>query len=60
MTGKKTKKGKPKKHTPITSKAQQGKFGAELGRRRAGKAEKNEITKNSTDLRKNIQGLPSP
>jgi len=26
-----------RKHTPITSKAQQGKFGAELGRRRAGK-----------------------
>ena len=26
-----------KKHTPIVSKAQRGKFGAELGRRRAGK-----------------------
>lgn len=26
-----------KKHTPIVSKAQQGKFGAELARRRAGK-----------------------
>jgi len=33
--GKKTKKGK---HTPITSKKQQGLFGAELARRRAGKA----------------------
>jgi len=29
---------KHKKHTPITSEAQQGKFGAELARRRAGKA----------------------
>ncbi len=28
---------KHRKHTPITSKAQQGKFGAELARRRAGK-----------------------
>lgn len=36
--GKKTKKGKHRKHTPITSQAQQGKFGAELARRRAGKA----------------------
>lgn len=36
--GKKTKKGKHRKHTPITSEAQQGKFGAELARRRAGKA----------------------
>lgn len=38
--GKKTKKGKHRKHTPIVSEAQQGKFGAELGRRRAGKARK--------------------
>jgi len=38
--GKKTKKGKPRKHTPIVSEAQQGKFGAELGRRRAGKGRK--------------------
>ena len=29
-----------KRHTPITSEAQQGKFGAELGRRRTGKARK--------------------
>lgn len=36
--GKKTKKGKYRKHTPITSKAQQGKFGSELARRRVGKA----------------------
>ena len=35
--GKKTKSGKPRKHTEITSQAQQGKFGAELARRRAGK-----------------------
>jgi len=28
---------KHRKHTPITSKAQRGKFGAELARRRAGK-----------------------
>ena len=33
-----TRKGCKKKHTPITSEAQQGKFGAELARRRAGKA----------------------
>ena len=32
------KKKKHRKHTPITSQAQQGKFGAELARRRAGKA----------------------
>lgn len=31
-------KGKHRKHTPIVSEAQQGKFGAELARRRAGKA----------------------
>lgn len=30
-------KGKHKKHTPIVSKAQRGKMGAELARRRAGK-----------------------
>ena len=35
--GKKTKSDKPRPHTPIVSKAQQGKFGAELARRRAGK-----------------------
>lgn len=35
--GKKTKKGKRRKHTPIVSEAQQGKFGSELARRRAGK-----------------------
>jgi len=29
--------GKHRKHTPITSEAQQGLFGAELARRRAGK-----------------------
>jgi len=29
-----------KKHTPITSKAEQGKFGMELASRRAGKAPK--------------------
>lgn len=38
MSKTQTKKGKHRKHTPITSEAQQGKFGAELGRRRAGKA----------------------
>lgn len=40
MTGPrcKRKKGKRRKHTPIVSEAQQGKFGAELGRRKAGKA----------------------
>lgn len=31
-------KGKHRKHTPIVSKAQRGKFGAELARRRAGEA----------------------
>ena len=31
-------KGTHKKHTPIVSEAQRGKFGAELARRRAGKA----------------------
>lgn len=31
---------KKKKHTPIVSKKQQGKFGAEVSRRRAGKARK--------------------
>jgi hypothetical protein len=36
MTGAGCKK-KGRKHTPIKSKAQQGKFGAELGRRRKGK-----------------------
>lgn len=30
-------KKKHRKHTPIVSKAQRGKFGAELARRRAGK-----------------------
>lgn len=35
--GRKTKSGKPRAHTPITSRTQQGKFGAELARRRAGK-----------------------
>lgn len=35
--GKKTKSGKHRKHTQITSKAQQGKFGAELRRRKEGK-----------------------
>lgn len=35
--GGKAKKKKHRKHTPIVSKAQQGKFGAELARRRAGK-----------------------
>jgi hypothetical protein len=35
--GKITKSGKQRKHTPIVSKAQQGMFGAELARRRAGK-----------------------
>lgn len=37
MTGKgcsKTKSGKRRRHTPITSRAQQGAMGAELGRRR--------------------------
>lgn len=33
-----TRKGCKKKHTTIVSKKQQGKFGAELARRRAGKA----------------------
>ena len=33
-------KKKHRKHTPIVSKAQQGKFGAELARRRAGKAKR--------------------
>ena len=40
MTGKgcsKTKSGKHRKHTPIVSEKQRGKFGAELARRRAGK-----------------------
>lgn len=32
-----TTKGCTKKHTPITSKKQQGKFGAELSRRKEGK-----------------------
>lgn len=36
MTTAKCRKSK-KKHTPIVSKAQRGKFGAELARRRAGK-----------------------
>lgn len=36
MTGKGCKKG-GRKHTPITSKAQRGKMGAELARRREGK-----------------------
>lgn len=36
--GEKTKKGKHRKHTEIKSEAQHGKFGAELARRRAGKA----------------------
>lgn len=31
-------KGKHKKHTPIVSEKQRGKFGAELARRREGKA----------------------
>ncbi len=35
--GSKTKSGKPRKHSPITSRRQQGKFGSELARRRAGK-----------------------
>lgn len=35
--GSKTKSGNHRKHTPITSEAQQGKFGAELRRRRKGK-----------------------
>jgi len=34
----KTKSGKRRKHTRIVSKAQQGMMGAELGRRRTGKA----------------------
>jgi len=34
---KKKNPGKHRKHTPITSEAQQGLFGAELARRRAGK-----------------------
>lgn len=38
--GKKTKSGKHRKHTPITSKAQQGLFGAELRRRKEGKSGK--------------------
>lgn len=33
-----TKKGCERKHTPIVSKKQRGLFGAELARRRAGKA----------------------
>lgn len=37
MPGKNCGKGKTRAHTPITSKAQQGMMGAELGRRRAGK-----------------------
>lgn len=36
-SSKKKKKGKHRKHTPIVSEAQRGKFGAELARRRAGK-----------------------
>lgn len=36
MTGKACKKS-GRKHTPIVSKKQQGKFGAELSRRRSGK-----------------------
>jgi len=36
VSGKGCKK-KGRKHTPITSKAQQGKFGAEYARRKAGK-----------------------
>ena len=35
-----TTKTRKKPHTPIVSQAQQGLFGAELGRRRAGKARK--------------------
>jgi len=36
MPGKCCKGGGGRKHTPITSKAEQGKFGAELGRRERG------------------------
>jgi hypothetical protein len=36
MPGKGCGKGGARKHTPITSKKQQGLFGAELGRRKAG------------------------
>jgi len=37
MPGACCKKKRRRKHTPITSKAQQGKFGAELRRRKTGK-----------------------
>lgn len=37
MPGKGCKGSSGRKHTPIVSKKQQGKFGAELARRRAGK-----------------------
>lgn len=40
----KTKSGKTRKHTPIISKKQQGFFGAELARERAGKAKKTDMS----------------
>ena len=40
----KTKSGKKKKHTPITSEAQRGFFGAELARERAGKSRKTDMS----------------
>ena len=48
MTGKgcpKTKSGKRRKHTPIVSEKQQGFFGAEYARKKAGKKGKTEMSK---------------
>ena len=41
---KRKKKHNPRKHTPITTEAQQGFFGAELARKRAGKQTKTEMS----------------
>ena len=51
--GKKTKSGKHRKHTPIVSKKQQGFFGAEYGRKKAGKKGKTKMSK--AELKKHLK-----
>ncbi|MEX2738585.1 MAG: hypothetical protein Q6356_005895 [Candidatus Wukongarchaeota archaeon] len=51
--GKKTKSGKHRKHTPIVSEAQQGFFGAEYARKKAGKKGKTGMSK--AELRRHLK-----
>lgn len=53
MPGKGCGKGKHRKHTPITSEAQRGFFGAEYARKKAGKKGKTDMS--LEELRRHIK-----